>query len=357
MRSFDIARRRLRNQHLAGPPLEKPGDVVSWLGAVQAQDYAGSLWALGLRLRRGAVVADIERALAERRIIRTWPMRGTLHFVAAADVRWILALSAARAIASSAGRYRQLGLDEAVFTRSKKLFARALEGGKQLTRGALYKILEAARISTADNRGLHILSHLAQDGFICFGTREGKQPTFALLDEWAPPTKPLKRDEALAELAGRYFTSHGPATLQDFTWWSGLKAADARAGLEMVKSQFACESAGDKGYWFASSTPVVKDKSPTAYLLPLYDEYTVAYRDRGAVLDPLHTEQAGNGIFSPPIVLNGRIVGTWNRMLKKDFIVITPRYFVKLNRAETRAVALAVGRYGEFTGLPATVRE
>ena len=325
---------------------------MAWLGAVQAQDYLGALWAVGLRMRT-AVEADIEHALANKTIIRTWPMRGTLHFVAAADIRWMLELLTPRIVAGSARRlYRQAGLDEAVFARSKELFVRALRGGKQLSRGAMYEVLEAGHISTADQRGLHILGRLAQDGLICFGAREGKQQTFALLDEWAPAAKTLERDEALAELARRYFTSRGPATLQDFVWWSGLTTADARAGLEMVRPQFIQETIDGQTYWLSSCMPAAKDVSMPAYLLPAFDEYTVAYKDRGAVLNPLYAKQAnsGNGIIYPTIVVDGQVVGTWKRKINKDGLAITPSPFTKLKRAETGALAEAASRYGEFLG-------
>ncbi|MCG3161046.1 MAG: hypothetical protein JMDDDDMK_02164 [Acidobacteria bacterium] len=348
----DIARLRLHNQRIAGDKFERPADVVSWLGAVQAQDYLGALWAVGLRMR-SAIEADIEQALANRTIIRTWPMRGTLHFVAAADTRWMLELLTPRIVDNNAQRLlRQFGLDEAVFARSKDLFERALEGGKRLTRNAMYEALEAGGVSTVDGRGLHILGRLAQDGVICFGSREGKQQTFALLDEWAPKSKRMPRDEALAELAKRYFTSHGPATLQDFAWWSGLTAADAKAGLEMAKRFLVQEVSDSQIYWLSSSMPAAKDSATTVYLLPAYDEYTVAHKDRSAVLDPKYTKQAnsGNGIFYPTIIVNGQIVGTWKRTVKKDRLTVTPNPFAKLKRAEARAFAEAASRYGEFLG-------
>src|SRR5262249_18116659 len=262
MTSSDIARLRLHNQHIARATFEQPGDVVSWLGAVQAQDYLGALWAVGLRMRN-AIEADIERAIAEGTVIRTWPMRGTLHFVAAADVRWMLDLLTPRGVANNAQRLlRQVCLDESGFARSKELFARALQGGKRLTRNAIYKVLEADGVSAAGQRGLHILWRLAQDGFICFGARAGKQQTFALLDEWAPQQSRMSREEALAEIARRYFTSHGPATLQDFAWWSGLTTADASVGLEMAKRRLTPEVINGQNYWLASSMPAIKDAKP-----------------------------------------------------------------------------------------------
>jgi hypothetical protein len=352
MTNIDIAHQRLSNQRLAGTVFEKPGDVVGWLGAVQAQDYLGSLWAVGLRMRK-AVEADIEQALAEKTILRTWPMRGTLHFVAAADARWMLELLTPRIVAGSARRLQQqFGLDETVFARSKDLLVSALEGGKQLQREALYQVLEAGGIAASGQRGLHILSRLAQDGLLCFGAREGKQQTFVLLSEWVPAARSRARDEALAELARRYFTSHGPATIQDFAWWSGLQSADARAGLEMAKPHLEQAVFNGRGYWLPSFAPVAKPVPPTAYLLPAYDEYTVAYQDRRAVLDPVYAKlpQAGNGIFNPTIVIDGQVVGTWRRSFKKDGLVITPSPFAKLNEAETRALTAAANRYGKFIG-------
>jgi hypothetical protein len=355
--SVNIARRRLYNQHIASTRFEKPSDVVGWLGAVQAQDYLGALWAIGLRMQN-ATEAKVEQALANRTIIRTWPMRGTLHFVAAADVRWMLELLTPRVLAGNSRRLQQhFDLDEAVFARSREVFVRALQGGTQLSRTAMYQALEAAHISAAGQRGLHILWRLAQEGLVCFGAREGKQQTFVLLDEWAPNAKSMERDEALAELARRYFTSHGPATVQDFTWWSGLAATDALAGLEMVKPHLVQEVIDGQTYWLASSTPTAKDASPTAYLLPAYDEYTVAYKDRSAVLDPSYSRRAdfGNSIFNPTIVIDGLVVGTWKRTLKKGSVVITPSPFTLLKKAEKHAFAIAARQYGAFLELPAVL--
>jgi hypothetical protein len=348
---LDIARQRLRNQHLARPQLAQPGEVVAWLGAVQAQDYLGALWALGLRTR-AAVESDIERAIADRTIVRTWPMRGTLHFVAPADVRWMLKYLASRMVARAALRHNQLELDAADFSRSTRVFVRALQGGRQLTRNAMYALLEGARISTAGGRGPHILWKVAHDGVICFGTREGKQPTFALLDEWVPASRMPERDEALAELARRYFTSHGPATLQDFGWWSGLSAADARSALEMARPHLLQTAIDGRAYWLPSSRTATGKGSLMSYLLPAFDEYTVAYRDRSAVLATKYAARAGAGILSQTIVIDGQIVGTWTRARKNDSVVITPRPFAKLDDDAARAVAAAAARYREFLGVP-----
>lgn len=349
MTNLDIAHRRLHNQFISRRTFEKPGDVVSWLGAVQAQDYLGALWALGLRMQ-DAVEADIEQAMADGVIVRTHPMRGTWHFVAAADIRWLLTLMAPGRIANNAAWYRRLELDEATFAKSKAIFAQTLRGGKQLTRQELAAALGQAGISTKGLRLTFILSRAEIEGVIASGARRGKQFTFALLDELIPASRSLERDEALAELAHRYFTSHGHATLQDFVWWSGLTAADARAGLEIVKSQLVKETIDGQIYWLSPSTGTVNVSSPTAYLLPAYDEYTVAYKDRSAVLDPAYAEQTGNGIFNPTIAVDGQIVGTWKRTFKKDGVVITQDLFRSLSEAENQAIAAAVERYGRFIG-------
>jgi len=363
MTAADIALGRLRAQRIVGRKFERPEEVVQWLGAVQAQDYAGGLWGVGLRLN-GATEDEVERAVAERKIVRTWPMRRTLHFVAAADVRWMLRLLTPRVVAGSAQRLRYLGLDESSVKRAKKLFERALGGGRRLTRRAMYETLERGGIPSNDGRGLHIIARIAQDGLICFGPREGRQPTFALLDEWVPKAVELAREEALAELAARYFTSHGPATQQDFAWWSGLAAADVRAAISLAGSRLAAEAVAGRTYWLAASdafdaadAPPGAVAAPRVHLLPPFDEYTVAYRDRSAVLDPSRARQInpGNGVFSPAVVSGGRIVGTWKRELKGGSVVITPAPFTRLKRDEARSLAEAARRYGDFLKLPAVL--
>lgn len=221
MTEFDIAHQRLHNQAIAPADMVTPGALVKQLGAVQAQDYLGALWAVGLRMQQ-AIEADIEQAIANREIIRTWPMRGTLHFVAPDDVRWMLALLTPRIIARAARRHKQLELDEVTFARSETLFAKALQGGKQLTRSELMDVLEQDGISTNTQRGYHILWRAGQNGLICFGPRRGKQDTFVWLDDWLPQGKSLSREESLAELAYRYFTGHGPGRRPGFYVVVGL---------------------------------------------------------------------------------------------------------------------------------------
>jgi hypothetical protein len=357
MKSSDIAQLRLYNQQIAATKFTRPADVVTWFGAMQAQDYLGALWAVGLRSKQ-ADEATVEQAIAEKTIVRTWPMRGTIHFVAAEDARWMLELLTPRVLSRNVWRLKQLELDEAVLASSRKLFIKALKGGKQIRRDALYTLLEKAGISTAGQRGIHILGQLAQEGLICSGARQGKQHTFTLLDEWAPNAKRMERDEALAELARRYFTSHGPATLQDFIWWSGLTTKDAKAAVEMAKQHLVQEVIEQQTYWLSSSTASGKDKSPVAHLLPTYDEYTVAYKDRSAVLNPSYAarKDSGNGIFSSIIALDGQIIGTWKRTLKKGQVVISANLFTKVSKAENQALATAANRYGEFLGMTAILQ-
>ena len=357
MTNLDIAHQRLHNQLITRRTFEKPGDVVEWLGAVQAQDYAAAKWAVGLRLQ-GTTDDDIEQAFTRGAILRTHLMRPTWHFVSPADIRWILALTAPRVNAVNAYYYRKLALDDAVFMHSNAVLAKALQGGKQFTRPELASVLQQAGIATDDlQRFTYIMMRAELDGIVCSGARRGKQFTYALLDERAPQARTLDRDEALAEFARRYFTSHGPATLQDFVWWSGLTVADARAGLEMVTSQLMHEVVDGQTYWFSTSAPPANDLPQTIYLLPNFDEYTVGYTDRSAVIDVSDAtkfDTRGN-VLNPTIVMDGRVVGTWKRTLKKDAVIITPSLFAPLNEAETRALAAAANRYGAFLDLPVNV--
>lgn len=352
MVQIEIGLQRLVSQQVAQPTGVQPHDVVQRLGAVQAQDYLGALWAVGLRTP-GATEQSIEQALAEKTIIRTWPMRGTLHFVAATDVRWMLELLTPRIVQRSQTRLKQLGLDAATLTASATVVANALQGGKQIARNDLYAILEQAQISTEGQRGIHILSQLAHSQLICFGARAGKQPTFALLDEWAPDAKSLPRDEALATLALRYFTGHGPATLEDLIWWSGLTTADAKAGLAVAKPQLGHEHHESVDYYFDQTAAITPNASPASHLLPPFDEFLIGYRDRSAVLEAQHAGlvvPGANGIFNPIIVIDGRVVGTWKRVLKGDSVTVSFSPFAPLHDDVSPALIAAAERYGQFLG-------
>jgi hypothetical protein len=352
--TFDIVQRRLYTQRLAGSRFQTPADVVAFFGAVQAQDFLPAMWALGLRTE-GATEPIVEQATIDRQLVRTWPLRSTVHFVTPADIRWMLELSAPRALKENA-RQRELGLDKATFAQARKVIESALRDGQPQPRPALRQALDDAGISTAGQRGIHILGRLAQEGLICIGPRAGKQQTFVLLDAWLPPVKPLSRDEALAELARRYFTSHGPAQDKDYVWWSGLAAAEARAGLEMAKSLLAQETIDGEVYWFDPAAPVGDDfPSPRSHLLPFLDEYLVAYKDRRAasLLEYNWLVDSGNIIFHQPILLDGQVAGIWTRKLNKGSVVIATKLFRSLAKDEMNALITAAERFGAFLGLSA----
>jgi len=348
----DIAHQRLYHQRIAHRTFDSPAAVVEWLGAVQAQEYPASLWAIGLRLPN-ATDEVIEQAIADRTIVRTWPMRGTIHFVPARDAKWMLQYFTPKVISRVQSMYRRAGLDEATFARARDLTERALEGGKSLTRPALYQVLQAGGVATGSMRGGFITGRLASDGLICFGPRQGKQPTIVLLDEWVPDSRMLDRDAAVAELARRYFTSHGPATLHDFGWWSGATIAETKAALGTLKSTLIEATIDGKTYWMSSETPAPPQPSPTVYLLPAFDEYLVSYKDRSASVD------LQNPVVGLPenhlgwiIVIDGQVVGLWKRTIKKDAVVIESTLTRTLTSAERAAFEAAAQHYGSFLRLP-----
>jgi len=351
--NLNIPHQRLHNQLITQSTLTTPGDAVKYLGAVQAQDYAGAKWALGLRLQ-GATDDTIEQAFNDGTILRTHVLRPTWHFVSPTDIRWMLALTAPRVNALAAYYYRKLELDDATFSRCNAVLIQALQGGKQLTRTELLSSFELAGIATNDLRLSHIMMRAELDMVICSGGRRGKQFTYALLDERAPEALLLEHKAALAELSRRYITSRGPATGQDFAWWSGLTTADARAGFEMVASEFSHEVVDGKTYWLSSPSLITKDVATTTHLLPPFDEYTIAYKNRSAVIDPdaTHTIQTRNGIFSPIIVIDGQIVGTWKRTFKKNAALLEMTLFNPLNEAETWDLNMAINHYGTFLDMP-----
>lgn len=352
--SATIVHRRLATQRLVGPKFATPVEAVAFFGAVQGQDLLPAMWALAQRVA-DATETLIEQATFDRQLVRTWPLRNTVHFVIPTDIRWMLELSAPRALKENA-RHRELGLDAATFAQARKVIEHALRDGQPHTRQSLRQSLDDAGVSTEGQRGIHILGRLAQEGLICMGPRAGKQPTFVLIDAWLPPTPALSRDEALAELARRYFTSHGPATIQDYIWWCGLAAAEARAGLEMVKSELAQETIGKQVYWFDPAAPVADTgAAPVAHLLPFLDEYIVAYKDRSAVSPLAYNKlvDSGNIIFHQPILIDGLVVGIWTRKLNKQSVVITTELFRPLETDEAEAVTAAADRYGAFLGLTA----
>jgi hypothetical protein len=353
MPTTTIAHQRLHQQALSNHPYSRPEEMVRGLGAVQAQDYGAAKWALGLRLPN-LTDADIEQAFNEGRILRTHVLRPTWHFVTPEDIRWMLELTAPRVNGFAAYYYRKLELDEAVFQHAKDVIIKALEGGKHLTREELTAAVEQAGIQTSELRMTHMLMWAELAAVICSGARRGKQQTYALLSEWAPQAKSLPREEALAELTRRYFMGHGPAMVQDFVWWSGLTVADAKAGIEMVKSQSASEEIGGQLYWFSPDLPTIQPQSGTAYLLPNYDEYSVGYSDRSAIYEgdvPNHLDPRGALLLNYIIVMDSQVIGAWSRTFKKGRVIIQLKPFAPFTSTQLEAVQKAAQRYGEFLGL------
>ena len=353
MTSRDVALLRLANQHIAASRWREPAEVLASLGAMQAQDYLGTLWAIGLRLP-AATETQIERAIANGTIIRTWPLRSTLHFVAAADAHWLLEFLGPRMVAAAGSRHEQLGLDKPVLARIRKVLVKTLQGHQQLTRDEIYSLLKGVGISVEGQRGYHILWRMGVDRVICFGPRRGKQQTFTLLEEWAPKVRALEPEVALAELTLRYFKGHGPATVPDFVWWSGLKVSDAKNGLAMVSSQLESLTVNDQLYWMHPDIPPLGKKTAMVNLLPGFDEYLLGYRDRTATLDPLHAQKiqpGSNGMFASTIVVNEKVAGTWRRVLGKKSVTVRTILFRSLSKAETRGLEEAIGRYCVFLGV------
>ena len=350
MTPLDITGQRLCNQQLSATTFTQPHEVVQWFGAMQAQDYAVAKWAIAQRAH-GLTDAALDQAFAEGTILRTHVLRPTWHFVTPADIRWMLQLTAPRVNALSAYYYRKSELDDAVFRKSNTVLAKALRGGKQLTRPELATALAQAGIATDNLRVTHLMMRAELDAVICSGARHGKQFTYALLDERAPATKALPREEALAELTRRYLHSRGPATAADFAWWSGLSLTDARRGFASVQSQFNQATMGGQTYWFPDSTPPVG--SPMAHWLPTYDEYLIGYKDRSAAVYPAHAEKIiGGEVFTSTLLLNGQTAGVWKRTLQKSEVVIEAQLFAPLKKAEQKVATQAAERYGAFLGLP-----
>jgi hypothetical protein len=354
MNAGQIGLCRLLNQRIAGATLQTPADVVQWMGAMQAQDYHQALWAIGLRMQ-AATVAQVEQAIAAGQILRTWPMRGTIHFVPPDDAKWMLKLCASRMLAADARRMGQLDLTLEIIERCQVVFVDALSGGKRLTRAAMLTLLENDGISTAGQRGYHILWYSAQAGVICLGPMDGKQQTFALLDEWAPHARDLPREEALAELTRRFFTSHGPATLADFARWSGLTLTDTKAGVRMNSDALIATTIDGTEYWLSKEqTERTLDEAAGVYLLPGFDEYVLGYKDRSAVLAAEHAQKivpGNNGIFFPAVVIDGQIVGVWKRKLKRKGVDMRFEPFTTFGERE-ESVLEAASAYSDFLALP-----
>lgn len=362
----DIAARRLQAQRLTGEPFKSPLDAIRSLTAMQSQDYTGAKWALGQRSRT-ATDSELDRLFDAGAILRTHVLRPTWHFVLPEDIDWLLALTGPRVRAGLVARNRELEIDDKVAARAGELFTAALAGGRHLTRPELGEVLRAARVTPEGQRLPHLLLRAELDAVIASGPRRGKQFTYALLKERAPKGRVLDRDEAVAELTLRYFRSHGPAQVQDFVWWSGLRMADARAGIAIAGEALEHRAIDGKDYWFDAGAGRPKKAPTIAHLLPNYDEYTVAYRDRAEILHadlpfdsavfaragvPGATSISFGSVLSNVVTVGGKVRGSWRRTSARDAVRVEARMLNRLKPAESGAVEAAGRRLGSFLERP-----
>ena len=333
---------RLRNQRLAASDCRTAEQVVRHLGAVQSQDYTGAIWAVGLRVP-GLLAIDVEASFTAGRVLRTHVLRPTWHFVAPADIRWMLALTGPHVQKRMRAYDKPLELDARVYAKARAAMERALEGERFLTREELSAVLRRSRIVATGQRLAHLVMHAELEGAICSGPRRVKQFTYALLTERAPNARTLPRDEALAELARRYFASHGPATLRDFVWWSGLTVKDAATGAALA------------GVDVLPSPPSAAVAAGAHYLLPNYDEYLIAYRDRDAVVDPDRARNLGvasSRDFPHQLVLDGRVAGSWQRQMTDRQGTLFVKSYKPLEKRHLRALEAQVVASGRFFARP-----
>ncbi len=355
MKSQRIPYERLLRQRIAGEGLTSPADVVRWLGAVQAQDYPAAKWALGLRTV-ACTDPEIESAFAAGQIVRTHVMRPTWHIIAPENLRWMQALTASHVRMVLGSQFRSFGLDASLLRRCNRVIEKALQGRKHLTRTELAAALRKAGIQAEGVRLANIIINAELDALICSGARRGKQFTYALVDERAPQQKTLNRDEGLALLTERFFTSHGPATAKDFAWWSGLTLAEIKRGLEMAKAKLISEEIEGQGYWMSPSAPAVRLPRTAVYLLPNYDEYLSGYTDRSAIMDAKYLpalDARHNPLFNHPVISNGRVAGTWKRSVGAEAPAIEAKLFAAPTKAEAQNLERAAKRMARFFGLKA----
>lgn len=340
---------RLSNHLLSAERFAAPEQAAAWMGAVQAQDYAGAKWALGLRSAAGAD-AQVEAALEAHALVRTWVPRGTLHFLAAADLGWMTALLGPRVLAGNAGRYRQLELDVAALERGRAGLHAALLQNGPLDRRELRAVLERLGVSTAGQRFPYLLQNAALHGLVFQSVTRRGQAVYSAR-EALPQAPPLEKDAALAELARRYFQSHGPAGIEDFSWWSGLSAGESRSAIGLARADLVEEQIDARPTWRTQTGVAAPPPFPAAWLLPAFDEYLVAYRERSAVLEPGWASRLERGgILAPCVVIDGRAAGVWRRTLRKTAVDIELDLFDPLQTSQIPALEAAAGRYAGFIG-------
>lgn len=354
-----IAAQRLAHQFLSTPTLRSATEVVRTLGAVQAQDYGSAKWAIAQRTPR-LTDADVERACTTGTILRTHVLRPTWHFVLPEDARWMLELTGQRVLATQTYYNRVLGLDRTAFRKSNQVLERTLGGGFHRTRTELATVLRRARIRAPTGQHIgHLLMRAELDRVIISGPRRGKQFTYALFDEQVPLAPPRDRDEALEDLALRYFATRGPATVQDFAWWSGLTIADATRGVEAAAPRLERTTAADRAYWHVPSPRPARRARAVAHLLPNYDEFFIGLRDRSAFggrLLHIPPSRRLNALMGHIVFVDGQIVGGWRRTLGTT-LEIELRLRVPLTSREHELVRRAAQRFGRFLGTPVRIRQ
>jgi hypothetical protein len=347
----DISSGRLVSQQIAGTSFRTPKDLVGHLGAMQAQDFDMAVWAIGMRLP-GSTKNEIVEAFNRGDFLRTHVLRPTWHFVSADDIHGMLELSAPRIKASLKTRHKELGITEDSIAKSKSIMTRALSDGKHLTRDELIIELAGAGISCNGSQAYHYLMLLELDGILCSGAINGKKQTYALLAERASRRKSPSRSEAPAKLARKYFSSHGPATLPDFIWWSGLPTGEAKEALEASRTDLVSVTTGGQVYWFSHSvsSPPVPKKS--VHLLPAFDEFIISYKDRSPAisLDKQRRAVSNNGVFRPVVVVDGQVAGLWKKAMKKDGVVVHIKPFQAQSRRRKALIENEIAAYGLFLG-------
>jgi hypothetical protein len=354
----DVMPLRLRSLLLDRQTVRSPGEVMEWFGAMQAQDLASGEWSLGIRCA-GLTQADVHRATVDREIVRTWPMRGTVHFVPPRDARWMLEVTGVRALAGAARRREFLGLSDATVDAASEVLREALHGGGCLTRAECVEHLVAAGVHTAPEHGYHLLWYASQIGVTCIGPQRGKEQTFVLLDEWVPDPRQLDRDQALAVLALRFVRSHGPVTRHDLARWTGLTMGDTTRAIALAGDELVpAEVGGIEMVVAAEQLDGDRPDLPGVLLLPGFDEYMLGYKDRAAMLTDEQFEMVvpgRNGVFKPTVVVDGRVVGTWSRKVRAAHVDVEVTPFGRIPAAARRGLDRAAAAYGEYLGLDARV--
>lgn len=351
MTQHDIARFRLLSQQINEPEIKSASEMVAYFGAIQGQEYAQTKWSLGLRIPH-LKDSDIEKDFTEGRILRTHLLRPTWHFVSPDDIRWLLLLTAPRVDAINNYMYKKMELDSATFHACNDILIRELEGGIHLTREKLNEAFGKKGIEAEGTRLTCIMMKAELDGLLCSGARQGNQFTYALLEERVKPAKEKNKEEALVELTKRYFLSRGPATVKDFSVWSGLTLTDCKKGVEMMKGHFVAEKIGEDVYYFSPKITTVQKDFEQLHLVPIYDEMIMGYKNRDALLQFKNTLGPRQKLrFDNTILFDGQVTGSWRRKIKPKTIELEYEFLKPLDKKQEVEFEKAILRFQEFYGL------